>query len=130
MRLGRYDRPNGLVRPHLVLALALIPAFSACSGARGSAANASPAPLQPCETRDVRVDRADLTVESNANATLASVVVENAPNASAGAAAVKDIERIFGMPSPDPRTVERPWKLGLTQLTDPCGRVIEPTASP
>lgn len=78
----------------------------------------------------MRVDGADLTIEANANATLASVVLVNAPNASAGALAIKDVERTFGDPSPDPRTIERPWKLGLTQLTDPCGRVIEPSTSP
>lgn len=113
----------------------------ACSGAHASSASnvgasaapspaasatPSPAPLEPCETRELRVDDADLTIESNANATLASIVVESAPNASAGALAVKDVERTFGAPSPDPRVVERPWKLGLTQKTDPCGRPITP----
>lgn len=121
------------MRPHLVLSLTLLSALYACSGAHASSASnanatatPSPAPLQPCETRELHVDRADLTVEANANATLASVVVVDAPNASAGNDAIKDAERVFGTPSPDPRIIERPWKLGLIQKTDPCGRVIDP----
>ena len=36
---------------------------------------------------------------------------------------------VFGDPHPDTRTVQRPYKWGLIQVTDLCGRVVSPSPS-
>jgi hypothetical protein len=69
----------------------------------------------------------DLTIESNANGTLASIRVIGAPDDAQERSAVAFVEHTLGTPSPDPRQIERPWHLGLTQLTDPCGRTVTPS---
>lgn len=38
--------------------------------------------------------------------------------------------QVFGTPSPDPRTMQRPYKWGLIQVTDLCGRLASPSPSP
>jgi hypothetical protein len=120
--------------PRLVPTLALILA-SAC--ARGHAASSSspapldsPAPLRPCETRELSLDGARLVVQANADGTPASIVVVRAPSSDLAAKAFQTAESDFGVPHPDTRTSLRQFKWGLMQLTDECGRPVMPAPSP
>lgn len=117
------------MRPRFSLLLVAALALGACSNAadRQTDPNATPAPLQPCETREMHERGVDLTIESNANGTLASIRVIGAPDDAQERSAVAFVEHTLGTPSPDPRQIERPWHLGLTQLTDPCGRTVTPS---
>ena len=109
--------------------IAVIVAAAGCSSARNasSAQDATPAPLAACETRELDVDGADVVVSSNADASLASVRVVEAPDAATREAAVTDVERFFGPVRRDARVIARPNKWGLTTLTDACGRPAGPT---
>jgi len=119
------------VRAHALVPVALL-LCAACSGAR-TASGASPSPqaspdqLRSCETRALTLDKADLVVQANVDGTVASIVVIRAPSDEAKAKALADARADFGEPQPDTRTQTRPFKDGLTEITDLCGRVIIPS---
>jgi hypothetical protein len=122
-------RANALVPVTLLL-------LSACTGSRASDASASPSPqaspaaLHSCEERELTLDGADVVVEANLDATLASIVVIHAPSEDARIRAFAQARADFGDPRPDTRTQVRQIKDGLTQLTDMCGRPVMPSPTP
>lgn len=116
------------MRANAVLSVALL--LTSCAGHSSAtaspSASSSPVPLQSCEVRTLTLDGAELVVQANADQSVASIVVVKAPDAAAGAKAMQDAERIFGVPHPDTRTQTRQLKDGLVQITDMCGRPVVP----
>ncbi len=89
-------------------------------------------PLRSCEERRLTIDGAELFIQANADATPAQILILSAPDDEARAKAYQEARKIFGDPKPDTRTQTRQYKLGLTQVTDMCGRPVmsSPLASP
>jgi hypothetical protein len=113
----------------------MLVAPAACAG-HASSSNASssppasPAPLQSCETRTIAIDGVDVVVHANADQSVASIVVIDAPDPSVRERAYADAVHDFGTPSPDTRTQTHQFKDGLVEITDMCGRPVHPTATP
>ena len=133
--------------PHLPVALiafsgaliALVGAFVGCSTQREQAAThadrsarprATIAPLQSCETRELRYDGSEVVLVANVDHSLASLTVVASRSDAARKRAVAEIEAQLGTPHPDTRIEQRPWKDGLVELTDPCGRLVTPSPEP
>ncbi len=76
------------------------------------------------------MDGVDLFVQANADATPAQILILSAPDDEARAKAYQEARKFFGDPHPDTRTQTRQYKLGLTQVTDLCGRPVMPSPSP
>ncbi|MHB8177615.1 MAG: hypothetical protein ACYDA5_00790 [Vulcanimicrobiaceae bacterium] len=128
------------MRPHHALKLSALGALllvAACA-AHTSAAPAPKdqptlAPLRSCAERVVYIDGAEVVVEANLDGSLDSATVIRASDAAARRKALAVVVKAYGRPHPDTRVVTRPWKLGLVQQTDPCGRPIfaaSPSPSP
>ncbi|MDE2482217.1 MAG: hypothetical protein KGN02_08500 [bacterium] len=121
------------MRPYRLVSIALV-ALAACSGhAQNDASpapDATPAPLSACEVRELRLDGAQLVVQSNLDGSAASIVVVRAPNDDVRTKAFQDAVKFFGEPHPDTRTQLRQYKWGLTQMTDMCGRPVIGSPSP
>ncbi len=130
------------MRPHPYLPIALIVlsgTLFGCARQREPAAaqagdspkpRATIAPLQSCETRELRYDGSEVMLVANADRSLASLTVVASRSDAARARAVAEIEAQLGMPHPDTRIEQRPWKDGLVELTDPCGRLVTPSPEP
>jgi len=125
------------MRPHPYLPIALI-ALVGCAHAGSGAAGASRAPmpratiapLQPCETRELRYDGSEVVLVANVDRSLASLTVVASRSDAARRRTVAEIEAQLGVPHPDTRIEQRPWKDGLVELTDPCGRLVTPSPQP
>ena len=130
------------MRPYSYLSVALLALASALAGcaarkpAGGTQSSASPsplpslAPLQSCETRELRYDGAEVLLVANVDRTLASLTVVASRSAAARKRATAEIEAQLGTPHLDTRVEQRPWKDGLVELTDPCGRLVTPSPEP
>jgi len=110
-------------------------ALCACSHATSSDSasprpSGTPLPLRSCEERRLTLDGAELFVQANADATPAQILILSAPDDEARAKAYQEARKFFGDPRPDPRTQTRQYKLGLTQVTDMCGRPVMPSPLP
>lgn len=121
------------MRKNALISVALL-ALCACSHGTSSEASPSPTgtplPLRSCEERRLTIDGTDLFVQANADATPAQILILSAPDDEARAKAYQEARKLFGDPHPDPRTQTRQYKLGLTQVTDMCGRPVMPSPSP
>jgi hypothetical protein len=123
------------VRKNALVSITLL-ALGACSHASTSEATASPSPagtplpLRSCEERRLTLDGAELFIQANADQTPAQILILSAPDDESRAKAYQDARKLFGDPKPDPRTQTRQYKLGLTQVTDMCGRPVMPSPSP
>jgi hypothetical protein len=107
-------------------AIAVLLVAGCTSAHRAGSSNASPEPLQSCESRIMDFDNAEVVVTSNVDGTLASVEIVKAPNAEVRSRAVDDAIHAFGPVKRDIRVMTRNSKWGLTTLTDPCGRPVAP----
>ncbi len=67
---------------------------------------------------------------ANVDSTLASLTVVASRSEAARKRAVAEIEAQLGTPHLDTRVEQRPWKDGLVELTDPCGRLVTPSPEP
>ena len=67
---------------------------------------------------------------ANVDRTLASLTVVASRSAAARKRATAEIEAQLGTPHLDTRVEQRPWKDGLVELTDPCGRLVTPSPEP
>jgi hypothetical protein len=76
------------------------------------------------------IDGADVVVQANVDQTPASITILHAPDDDTRAKAFIDARKLFGDPHPDTRTQTRPYKWGIVQLTDMCGRPVMPSAAP
>ncbi len=130
------------MRPYAHLSIALIAlsgAFVGCAQQRepvAARAALSPAPLatiaplQSCETRELRYDGSEVVLVANVDRSLASLTVVASRSDAARKRTVAEIEAQLGTPHPDTRIEQRPWKDGLVELTDPCGRLVTPSPEP
>ncbi|MDH2910397.1 MAG: hypothetical protein HKL92_07140 [Candidatus Eremiobacteraeota bacterium] len=130
------------MRPNSYLSVALVAlscALAGCAAHKPSSSMQSPAapsplpsiaPLQSCETRELRFDGAEVVLVANVDRTLASVTVVASRSTAARKRATAEIEAQLGTPHVDTRIEQRPWKDGLVELTDPCGRLVTPTPEP
>ncbi len=75
------------------------------------------------------IDGADVFVQANADATPAQILILSGPDDESRAKAYQAARSMFGDPRPDPRTQTRQYKLGLTQVTDMCGRPVTPSSA-
>lgn len=113
------------MRFYAQVALALAVATSGCVGQRhATASDKDLSALTPCESREITLDGADVLLTSNADSSLASVHVRNAPSESVRRDVLRDVDRTFGTIHIDTETVARSSKWGLTTWTDRCGRPI------
>jgi hypothetical protein len=87
-------------------------------------------PLRSCEERRLTLDGAEVFIQANVDETPSQILILSAPDDEARAKAYQDARKIFGDPHPDTRTQTRQYKLGLTQITDLCGRPVMPSPSP
>lgn len=122
------------MRKNALVPVALL-ALCACSHASSSESaspspSGTPLPLRSCEERRLSLDGADVFVQANADATPAQILILSAPDDEIRAKAYQAARKLFGDPHPDTRTQERQYKLGLTQMTDLCGRPVMPSPSP
>jgi len=128
-------RPHSYV-PVILLSFGFI--LSSCAGdaqknvSSGASPAATPtiAPLRSCETREFRYRGADVVLVANVNGTLSSLTVIAARSMHARERAMSSIVAQLGAPHPDTSVEQRPWKDGLIELTDPCGRVVTPSPAP
>jgi len=130
------------MRPYSYVSVALLALSFALAGcaaqkpASGMQSSAAPsplptiAPLQSCETRELRFDGAEVVLVANVDRTLASLTVLASRSEAARKRATAEIEAQLGAPHVDTRIEQRPWKDGLVELTDPCGRLVTPTPEP
>ena len=128
------------MRPYSYVPVALLAcAIAGCAArepASGTQSSAAPsplpsiAPLQSCETRELRYDGAEVLLVANVDRTLASLTVVASRSEAARRRAVAEIEAQLGTPHLDTRVEQRPWKDGLVELTDPCGRLVTPSPEP
>jgi ABC-type Fe3+-hydroxamate transport system substrate-binding protein len=120
------------VRPNAGLQLAALFTTLLCaacaSKSSSDASNQTLAPLRACELRAITVDGTDLLIDTNADASLASVTVVRAPNDTARVQALDDVLRHFGPARRDTRTFQRQARLGLSTVTDACGRPVTPNS--
>lgn len=112
------------MRPQALLALVLAVETAGCGGQRHTAVSKDLSPLTPCESREIRLDGADVLLTSNSDSSLASVHVRNAANDAIRRDVLRDVYRTFGAIHIDTETVARSNKWGLTTWTDRCGRPI------
>ena len=122
------------MRPYALLSLAAL-ALAACSHAHddasnGASASASPPPLRSCETRELKLDGADLIVQANIDGSPATIDVASAPDDGVRAKAAAEARAAFGEPRLDPRTTTKPNKWGIIQITDMCGHPVSAAPSP
>lgn len=123
------------MRQNALVSVALL-ALCACNTSHSNKASASPSPsgspspLTSCEERRLALDGAEVFVQANVDATPAQILILSAPDDEARARAYQQARKIFGDPHPDTRTQTRQYKLGLTQVTDMCGRPVMPSPSP
>jgi hypothetical protein len=87
-------------------------------------------PLTSCEERRLTLDGAEIFIQANVDGTPAQILILSAPDDEARAKAYQEARKLFGDPKPDTRTQTRQYKLGLTQVTDLCGRPVMPLPSP
>ncbi|MHB8146498.1 MAG: hypothetical protein ACYDGM_04460 [Vulcanimicrobiaceae bacterium] len=122
------------MRTNAYFQLILLLVATGCAAHRSADAAAtplpSPAPLQSCETRELTLDGATVVLHANIDATLGTAVVVRAPSGEARAAALADVQRMFGAIDPDTRTVTTLNKWGVPFVSDPCGRPIAPSGAP
>ena len=130
------------MRPHPHLSIALVALFGTLVGCarqrepasahadRSPAPLATIAPLQSCETRELRYDGSEVVLVANVDRSLATLTVVASRSDAARERAVAEIEAQLGTPHPDTRIEQRPWKDGLVELTDPCGRLVTPSPEP
>lgn len=111
------------IRGLLVATLAV--AVAGCANQRHDAAEANAlSALQPCESREITLDGADVLLTSNADSTLASVHVADSASETKRRDILKDVTRNLGAIHIDTGVVARTNKWGLTTWTDRCGRPI------
>ena len=130
------------MRPYAHLSIAFIAlsgAFVGCAkhrepvaaqAALSPAPLATIAPLQSCETRELRYDGSEVVLVANVDHSLASLTVVASRSDAARKRTIAEIEAQLGTPHPDTRIEQRPWKDGLVELTDPCGRLVTPSPEP
>ena len=130
------------MRPHPHLSIALVALSGTLVGCarqrepasahadRSPAPLATIAPLQSCETRELRYDGSEVVLVANVDRSLATLTVVASRSDAARERAVAEIEAQLGTPHPDTRIEQRPWKDGLVELTDPCGRLVTPSPEP
>ena len=87
-------------------------------------------PLRSCEERRLNIDGAELFIQANVDSTPAQILILSAPDDESRAKAYQEARKLFGDPHADTRTQTRQYKLGLTQVTDMCGRPVMPSSSP
>jgi len=108
-----------------LLALALVTVVAGCANQRHDTAESKAlSALQPCESREITLDGADVLLTSNADSTLASVHVADSASEAVRRDILKDVTRTLGAIHIDTGVVERTTKWGLTTWTDRCGRPI------
>lgn len=90
----------------------------------------TPIALRPCDERVVRIDHVNVALVTNLDGSLASATALPPAAQMQRSQALGDIARLYGSPHPDPRTLSRPWKWGLLQTTDACGRLVRPQPLP
>jgi hypothetical protein len=123
------------MRTHLALSIVALLAVCACAHAHkgpdpDAAPLMSPGPLKSCGISEVQIDGTDAILTANIDATLDAETIVSAPDDRARTDARRDLRTLYGDPKPDWRMTYRPWKDGLMQQVDMCGRPTNPSPVP
>lgn len=112
------------------LQLLTVLALAGCSHASSatSAPTPTPAPLASCETRALTIDDASVVVVASVDGKPVHIDVQSSDPVQQKRAYDQAVA-IFGEPHLDTRTTQRPYKWGLIQVTDLCGRLVSPPPS-